>query len=192
METLMAVTHHKVTEEAYVDLVFANPDRKLELYDGEVREKPGVSYEHGRVMRLLCQQLLPQLDVNTFDVSINDWRVRRPTDTIFIPDLIVVPVERGREFQNRPGVLAIFQDPALLVVEVWSASTGDFDIKVKVPIYQQRGDREIWFIHPYDKTLTAWRRQTDGTYEETTFRGEGRIRLASLPGVEIDLAALFI
>ena len=188
----MAIAHQKISEAAYIDLVFANPDRKLELYDGEVREKPGVSYEHGRVVRLLCQQLLPQLDANTFDVSINDWRVRRPSETIFIPDLIVVPIEYGREFQDRPGVLAIFPDPALLVVEVWSASTGDFDIKVKVPVYQQRGDHEIWRIHPYDKTLTAWRRQPDGTYEKTVFQGAEIIRPIALPDVAIALAGLFV
>jgi Uma2 family endonuclease len=187
----MAVTHQKISEEAYTNLVFANPDRKLELYDGEVREKPGVSYEHIRVSTLLARQLLPQIDITRFDVSINDLRLRRPTDTIFIPDLVVVPIEYGREFRVRPGVLAIFRDPALLVVEVWSASTGDFDLNVKIPIYQQRGDREIWRIHPYEKTLTAWRRQPDGTYEETLYR-EGAIRPAALPGVEINLADLFV
>lgn len=30
----MAIAHHKITEAAYIDLVFANPGRQLELYDG--------------------------------------------------------------------------------------------------------------------------------------------------------------
>ena len=41
-ETRITATH-QLTEEEYVRLVFASPDRQLELYDGEVREKPGVS-----------------------------------------------------------------------------------------------------------------------------------------------------
>jgi Uma2 family endonuclease len=188
----MAIAHQKVSEAAYIELVFANPDRKLELYEGEVREKPGVSWEHGRAMWLLTRQLSLQLDPEQFSVSINDWRVRRLAATIFIPDLLVVPTTYGEEFRGQPGVLAIFRDPALLVVEVWSASTGDFDLNVKLPVYQQRGDREIWRIHPYEKTLTAWRRLPDGTYVETVFQGAGIIHPVALPGVEIDLAGLFI
>jgi Uma2 family endonuclease len=136
------------------------------------------------------RQLSLQLDPDQFSVSINDWRVRRPTETIFIPDLFVVPIEYGREFRGQPGVLAIFRDPALLVVEIWSSSTGDFDINVKAPVYQQRGDREIWRIHPYEKTLTAWNRQPDGTYIETVHR-TGSIHPTALPGVEITLDELF-
>ncbi len=184
------VTTQPITEEAYTKLVFANPDRKLELYDGEVREKPEMGYEHGRVITLLSRQLLPQLNMNVFDVGINDWRLRRPTDTIFIPDLFVVPIEYGREFSSRPGVLAIFRDPALLVVEVWSVTTGDYDINVKAPVHKQRGDLEIWRIHPYEKTLTAWVRQADGSYAETAHR-TGVIRPTALPNVEITLDELF-
>jgi len=55
--------------------------------------------------------------------------------------------------------------------------------------YRERGDAEIWFIHPYERTLTAWRRQPDGTYREDLYRG-GLISVVSLPGVTIDFDAL--
>jgi Uma2 family endonuclease len=76
------------------------------------------------------------------------------------------------------------------VVEIWSPSTGDFDMVEKLPDYQQRGDREIWYVHPYRRTLTAWRRQRDGTYSETIYR-DGVVHSDSLPGVVIDLETLF-
>ena len=47
----------------------------------------------------------------------------------------------------------------------------------------------IWFIHPYERALTAWRREPDGSYAEETYRG-GRVPVASLPGVVIDFDAL--
>jgi Uma2 family endonuclease len=76
------------------------------------------------------------------------------------------------------------------VVEIWSPSTGTYDIGEKLPDYQRRGDLEIWRIHPYERTVTAWRRQSDGTYAESVFRG--RIaRPVALPGVAVDLDALF-
>ena len=59
----------------------------------------------------------------------------------------------------------------------------------KLPIYQQRGDLEIWFYHPYDRTLTARRKQPDGSYSEERYTG-GIVPIHSLPGVTIDLDAL--
>jgi len=87
-------------------------------------------------------------------------------------------------------VLAIFSDPLPLVVEVWSPSTGDYDVDAKLPVYQQRGDLEIWRIHPYERTLTVWQRQPDGSYVETIHHG-GIVTPVGLPGVEIDLDELF-
>ena len=75
------------------------------------------------------------------------------------------------------------------MVEVWSPSTGHYDFATKLQGYRERGDAEIWFIHPYERTLTAWRRQPDGSYAEETYRG-GPVPVVSLPGVVIDFDAL--
>src|SRR5713101_1769996 len=72
----------------------------------------------------------------------------------------------------------------------WSPSTGEYDVEGKLKEYQQRGDAEIWRIHPYERTITAWRRQADGRYTEALYRG-GTVPVLSLPGVVIDLATLF-
>jgi Uma2 family endonuclease len=73
---------------------------------------------------------------------------------------------------------------------VWSPSTGDYDVDTKIPVYQRRGDLEIWRIHPYERTVTRWVRQADGSYEETNHDG-GIIPLSALSAVTIDLDALF-
>jgi Uma2 family endonuclease len=86
--------------------------------------------------------------------------------------------------------LAIIADPLPLVVEVWSPSTGGYDVDAKLPIYQQRGDLEIWRIHPFERTVTAWRRQANGSYTETIYR-EGILAPVALPGVSITLDELF-
>ena len=77
-----------------------------------------------------------------------------------------------------------------LVVDVWSPSTGDTDVADKLQEYQQRGDLEIWHIHPYERTLTAWVRRSDGSYTETLYTG-GAVQPAFLPNVTIELASLF-
>jgi Uma2 family endonuclease len=180
---------HRITEAEYERIVLAEPDQRLELVEGRLREKPGKSWDHGRIVTLLGYLLMLQLDHRQFLVFYES-RIRRSVGTIFLPDLMFVPTGYGRDFAGRPGVLAIFSDPLPLVVEVWSASTGDYDVDTKIPEYQRRGDREIWRIHPYEKTLTGQRRQPDGSYAETVFR-TGIVTAESLPGVAVDLSELF-
>jgi Uma2 family endonuclease len=150
-------------------------------------EKPGMSWKLLDIMALLIARLHQQLDRAEYRVFAES-RVRRPAATIFLPDVAVVPTAYGEDIRDLP-VLAIFSDPLPLVIEVWSPSTGEYDVDAKLPVYQQRGDLEIWRIHPYERTLTAWRRQTDGSYHETLHRLD-TITPVALPGVTIDLGAL--
>ena len=177
-----------ISEEAYLRFVLSGVEGSWELHDGRLVEKPAMTFRHGQIPMLLGHFLLSQLDRAQFQV-VSELRVRRSSATVFVPDLMVVPAAYSEEIRDRP-VLAIFSDPLPLVVEVWSPSTGDYDVDAKLPVYQQRGDLEIWRIHPYERTLTAWRRQPNGSYQETIHR-EGVVKPAALPGVAIDLGALF-
>jgi Uma2 family endonuclease len=108
----------------------------------------------------------------------------------YVPDIAVIPTPAVRALREHPGSLDAYADPLPLVIEIWSPSTGGYDINEKLPDYQRRGDLEIWRVHPYERTLTAWRRRPDGAYIESIYRG-GIVRPESLPGVSIDLDALF-
>ena len=98
--------------------------------------------------------------------------------------------EMARRLFAVPATVEVYPEPLPLVVEVWPPSTGRLDVNEKLPEYQRRGDLEIWLLHPYERTLTVWRRQADGSYAETVQRG-GSVRPVALPGVVIDLDALF-
>lgn len=184
----MAVAQ-RMSEQAYLGFVLSGVEGAWELHDGRLVEKPGMSWDHGRMVTRLISSFDQQLDPAEF-VVFTELRVRRPAATIFLPDIMVVPISYGEPFRGRPGTLAIFSDPLPLVVEVWSRSTGDYDVDTKLPVYQQRGDHEIWRIHPYEPTLTSWQRQPDGSYRETIHR-EGPIVPVALPEVTIDLDTLF-
>jgi len=177
-----------MSEAAYERFVLSGVEGTWELHDGVLVEKPGMSFRHGQIPVLLGHFLLSQLDPDAYDVVV-ELRVRRPAATVFVPDLMVVPKAYSEEIRDLP-VLAIYSEPLPLVVEVWSPSTGDYDIDAKLPVYQQRGDLEIWCIYPYQRTLTSWQRQVDGSYRETVYHG-GIVSPAALPGVEIDLERLF-
>jgi Uma2 family endonuclease len=187
MEARMAVAQ-RMSEDAYQRFVLSGVEGNWELHDGRLVEKPGVTWRHGEIHVLLGHLLLSQLDRAQFRV-VSELRVRRSATTVFMPDLMVVPTAYSEEIRDQP-VLAIFSDPLPLVVEVWSRSTGDDDVDAKIPIYQQRGDLEIWRIHAYERTLTAWRRQPDGSYQESVHCG-GIVTPVALPGVAIDLDTLF-
>lgn len=130
------------------------------------------------------------MDPREFAVRPNHGRVRRSSESYYIPDVFVVPAEHVRQGRSqRPNALEIYEAPLPLVVEVWSPSTGVYDVDTKLPEYQRRGDREIWRIHPHERTLTAWRRQP-GSYSETLYAG-GLAEPVALPNVTVDLDALF-
>ena len=180
----------RVSGEAYERLALAEPDRKWELRDGHLREKPGMTFAHNWLEMKLGYMLMSQLDWSVYQVRVDAGRVRRPSATYFIPDVFVLPAAFTISLRSRSDVLEVYDQPLPLVVEVWFRSTGEYDVEEKRAVYQQRGDLEIWRIHPYERTFTAWRRLPDGSYDETIHH-EGAVTPAALPGVEIDLAALF-
>jgi Uma2 family endonuclease len=180
----------RISGEAYERLALAESDRKWELRDGVLREKPGMTAAHNWLEIELGFLLMSQLDRSNYHVRIDSGRVRRPGATYFIPDVFVVPTDYVIPLLDQQDVLEVYDQPLPLVVEVWSRSTGDYDVEEKLAVYRQRGDLEIWRLHPYERTLTAWRRQPDGSYEQSVYR-DGIIRPTALPGVEIDLTALF-
>lgn len=179
----------RVSEAEYERIVMGEPVENWELHDGRLVEKPPMTWNHDEVAMTLAALLFSQLDRRQYRVRA-EGRVRRTPGWIFRPDVAVVPTSYGDEFRDRHDRLAIFAGPLPLVVEVWSPSTGGYDVDAKLPIYQQRGDLEIWRIHPFERTITSWRRQPDGSYNETTCR-DGIIEPVALPGVSIDLAVLF-
>ena len=179
----------RISEQEFQELVFSDPDRTWELWDGVPREKPGMSIWHDGVASYLGALLTNQLHRQEYWVNVNGGKTRYTSRNYYVPDVVVIPKRYIDPHKGNIRAFNAYADPLPLVVEVWSPSTGDYDRETKLEAYRQRGDAEIWLIHPYDRTLTAWRRQPDGRYQVTTIQG-GIISVDSLPGVTIDLDTL--
>lgn len=164
-------------------------DEAWELVCGRLRKKPPMTTEHGWSIAVLTNLLVRQTPFDAFHVRC-DARLRVSTGTYYVPDLCVVPAAFIRRKLEVPGTFEVYEEPMPLVVEVWSPSTGLYDVEEKLLEYQRRGDLEIWRVHPYERTVTVWRRQADGDYVETLYKA-GAITLATLPDVAIEVAALF-
>jgi Uma2 family endonuclease len=158
-----------VSEERYIQLAQEDPKGNWELVDGCPRKKPFMTWEHGHTARKLTLLLNLQLNLDEWEVVHDSGKVRRNERNYFQPDVCVVPMDLIRRTFTRPGMFEAYGEPLPLVVEVWSPSTGDYDVTDKLSDHQRRGDREVWLIHPYDRTLRSSRRQPDGSYEETLY-----------------------
>lgn len=179
-----------VTELTYRAIALEDPDRKWELHRGRLREKPAMTWDHNDLSFLLAVDLHTQIDRREFQIRHDAGRLRRQDETYYIPDVMVVPVRYGVGLRGEPNILEVHDGPVPLVVEVWSRSTGGYDVDSKLPEYQRRGDLEIWRLHPFERTLTIWRRGDDGSYAESVVTS-GSVQPIGLPGVTIDLDALF-
>jgi Uma2 family endonuclease len=178
-----------ISEKTFKQVALEDPEGHWELHCGMLRRKPGMTYEHNYAMEELNYALRRQLDPSKFEVRSNAGRVSRSPQNYYIPDVFVLPAELTEALLGH-RVLETYSAPLPLVVEIWSPSTGDFDVETRLGEYQRRGDQEIWRLHPYERTLTAWRRQPDASYLEHVQQG-GTIQPIALPGVTIDLDALF-
>jgi Uma2 family endonuclease len=185
MPVMATVTH--LSEQDYRELALADPDRAWELRDGVLVEKPPMSMTHNRVAFFLGHLLQNHLDRKVYQVNVNGDRARLSPGSFFIPDVMVIPVAYQQPID--PRALGIYSEPLPFVVEIWPPSTGGYDLESKLAGYRRRGDLEIWFIQPYERTLSASRRHPDGSYSEERYTG-GIVPVASLPGVVIDFGVL--
>jgi Uma2 family endonuclease len=181
----------QLSEQEYRELALGDDDRVWELWDGVPVKKPPMSMRHDDIAAYLGHQLMNQLDRKVYRVNINGGKTRYTARNFLVPDVVVIPAALKRPFGDDPDAFNAFAEPFPLVVEIWSRTTGGYDIAAKLPIYRARGDLEIWFLHPTERTLTVWRRQPDGSYEEAVYTG-GIVPIVSLPGSSVDLDDLLL
>ncbi len=179
-----------ISVKTYEQIALEDGDEQWELAGRVLRRKPAVTTEHNEVISRLVAQLVRQLPEERFTVRSNSTRLRVSTGSYYVPDVVVLPRPLVMRSREQPGRLEVYDDPLPLVVEVWSPSTGDYDVDSKLREYQLRGDQEIWRLHPYEHTLIAWQLQRDGGYLEAVYR-TGAVRPLALPEVSVEIAALF-
>ena len=137
-----------VSTQTYQQLALEDLEGQWELFEGRPRRKPPMTQEHNTVSWWLGNIIQRQVDPRVFQVRVNSSRTNRAEESYFIPDVVVIPRELMRSY-GEAGPLEAYELPLPFVAEVWSRSTGDYDVDKKFPEYQRRGDEEIWRIHPY-------------------------------------------
>jgi Uma2 family endonuclease len=78
------------------------------------------------------------------------------------------------------------------IIEIISPATAVKDQIHKVALYEKHGVREYWLVHPTDRLVTIRLLGTDGRYGPPLIHeATGTLPVATLPGLEIDLDAVF-
>jgi Uma2 family endonuclease len=151
-----------------------------ELLRGTIIEKMSKSPAHqfflNRLRKILAAQISPEFLVCT-DEPIST------ADSEPEPDVIIIrgPLEKYRHAHATT---------AELVVEI-AVSSLEID-RVKAQIYAEAGVTEYWIVCPEEKQVEVYRQPGAAGYaERTTVAPPATIECAALPGVRVDLAALF-
>ncbi len=184
MLPLRDTLHH-----TYADYLTWTEGGREELIDGVayIKEPPAPLRCHQELAGELYLQLRLALEGEPCRVYVAPFDVRLPKsgeadeliETVVQPDVLIV-CDLGkldaRGMRGAPDWLA----------EVLSPSTASHDQIVKLPVYERAGVREVWLVHPTDRTVTIHRLQ-DGRYGcPLILKMKGRTSLAAVPGVTID------
>lgn len=173
----------------YADYLTWTDDGRAELIDGiaYVKEPPAPSRSHQEIVGELYFQVRLALAGKPWRTYIAPFDVRLPksgeaddrVDTVLQPDILVVcDLDKldDRGMRSAPDWIA----------EVLSPSTASYDRTIKVPVYERAGVREVWLVHPADRTLTIYRLE-EGRYGHPVTRElKGRTEIGAIPGAGID------
>ena len=178
-----------ISTATYERVALEDDDHIWELENGQLRRKPDMTHEHNEATMELLLQLAAQLDMSRYALRQNMGHLSAPPGHSYVPDVFILPRTYFKPRAPVPSGLETYTQPMPFLCEVWSPSTGDYDTDAKLPYYQARGDLEIWRVHPYDETVTAWRRQPDGSYRQESLTGT--VALAAFPEIRVNIDRLF-
>ncbi|MBF0549683.1 MAG: Uma2 family endonuclease [Deltaproteobacteria bacterium] len=178
----------------YHDYLTWDDDERWELIDGVLHSmSPAPSARHQFISMGLSAQIYNFLSQTPCRIAAAPFDVRLPkgdeadnqVDTVVQPDIVVICDPAKLDDRGCRGAPEF-------VVEILSPSTADKDRTIKLALYENRGVKEYWIIDPEDNTVTVHLLGPDCHYDAPAIHaGQGDIKVATLPGLEIDLDAVF-
>jgi len=139
---------HYYTAADLLDL----PDdgNKYEVVHGELLVSPSPRLLHQRIVGRLLRLVGAYVDTHRLGEAYPGGDVQSGTDSLVIPDLLVLNLESAREARWVAGVIP------LLVVEVLSPSSLRHDRFTKRRLYQELGVPLYWLVDPDARSVEVW------------------------------------
>jgi Uma2 family endonuclease len=185
----MSVLKRDTQSHTYADYLMWSGSYGDELVDGTayVREPPSPTRSHQDIVGELYFQAATALKSRPYRVYVAPFDVRLPKgtetddqiDTVVQPDVLIVCYLEKLDARGMRGAPD-------WVAEVLSPSTARHDRIVKVPAYERAGVREVWLVHPIDRTLTIYRLEAGRYGREIVLELQGKTQITAIPEVTID------
>jgi Uma2 family endonuclease len=79
-----------------------------------------------------------------------------------------------------------------LIVEIVSPSSAAHDYIKKLDLYEKRGIKEYWIMHPLDKLVTVYKLTDGGKYgRPEIYAEEDLVKVGIFPDLAVDLKEIF-
>jgi Uma2 family endonuclease len=183
----MLSTHARpITRHEYATIPFGAPNYQLIEGDLVMAPSPGSFHQDiaGKLYRLIGNFLdthpLGRVFIAPLDVHLSDIN-------IFQPDVFFIRKENEAVIEEH-GI----EGAPDLVIEILSKTTEKYDLGIKRSIYARTGVEEMWIVDPAKRTLALYRLSENADTPVATHRAEQRLTSALLPGLTIEVSALFI
>jgi Uma2 family endonuclease len=178
-----------ITYEEFVN-IDQNTDELLEYIDGIIYNQASPSQIHQTVALNLATEFNIFLKNKTckpfiapFDVILKDEKQEYPRKVI--PDISIICDKTGLNASNYTGV-------PTLIVEILSPSNEAHDLITKMNLYQQFKVKEYWIVNPKIKTVSIYKINDEGFYEQFgVYKNEEKFQAATFEGLKIDLGEIF-
>ena len=183
LDSVMAVSPREKRKLTYEEwLSFPTEEGvRTELIDGEVWVAPEPTLRHQRLQVRLLVAFANHLAAHGGGEIYPPINVRLASDQGFAPDLVFVR-SRGDDPLTVHG-------PPPLVIEI--VSDARRDLRIKRDRYERFGVEEYWAVLPDAEQVQVFRLRGEAYSSPDVFEAPQRLSPLALPGLDIDLAALF-
>jgi Uma2 family endonuclease len=161
---------------------------RMELIDGVLREKPGVSLRHGGIELRMSSPLDTHVMRNRLGrvyPSETQFRIFSDPEIIRIPDLAFVRADRLPSETERWHIAPFAPD---LAVEVVSPTDSFNDVAEKIAQYQRAGVPLVWLVVPRQRAVVVYRL---GEPQVTIHEGDVLDGGDVIPGFRLPVAEIF-
>jgi Uma2 family endonuclease len=178
---------HRITVHDYhrlAEIGVLPPDARVELIEGEIIDMAPIGNDHQSIVDRLTRELVTVVGERAIvrvqgSIRLSQWSEPGPDLVLLTP---------RPDFYR--GEFALGTD-TMLVIEV-SDSTLRYDRDRKVPLYARHGVPEVWVVDVNADALLVHGELHDGKYERhVVLERPTSVPISRLPGVTLDLAALF-
>jgi Uma2 family endonuclease len=180
----MATTPKLLTYEEWLKL--PETEGIEEVVNGEIRKMPPNKLLHADTVENLADLLKASVDRNAIQVRVSTFGlvISREPLTTRVPDIAVFVrsqvVEQDGYIHSAPE----------LIVEVLSPANTRAERAEKLQDYESLGVPEVWVVSPEARTVEVLSLK-DGRLRTTALLRDGQIKPVHLPGVSVDVAAIW-